>query len=171
MQCGIRLTVPYHRPYREYGGAKQPHIQNKDCVKGDFRNGHMNDDIAAIRAHMNISKGSAEGKVAIQNQSGHIMKQMAIANELGQRASFVGENPLSTKFMNYIVQLNRAKICLFCIYEQQVYSSFGISRQENYRLVCVSGHQVIIIIIIIISLMSIFFQDQSRVWTAASQQH
>ena len=29
----------------------------------------------------------------------------------------------------------------------------------------------IIIIIIIISLTSIFFQDKSRVWTAASQQH
>ena len=30
---------------------------------------------------------------------------------------------------------------------------------------------IIIIIIIIISLTSIFFQDESRVWTAASQQH
>ena len=30
---------------------------------------------------------------------------------------------------------------------------------------------IIIIIIIIISLTSIFFQDKSRVWTAASQQH
>ena len=30
---------------------------------------------------------------------------------------------------------------------------------------------IIIIIIIIISLTSVFFQDKSRVWTAASQQH
>ena len=36
--------------------------------------------------------------------------------------------------------------------------------------VCIYAVIIIIIIIIIISLTSIFFQDKSRVWTAASQQ-
>ena len=41
----------------------------------------------------------------------------------------------------------------------------------SWLTISLQGIEFIIIIIIIISLTSIFFQDKSRVWTAASQQH
>ena len=54
-------------------------------------------------------------------------------------------------------------------------------KKRTHKIFIKSGYQpvagsyritpIIIIIIIIISLTSIFFQDKSRVWTAASQQH
>ena len=42
---------------------------------------------------------------------------------------------------------------------------------RQLKVVSIQSQIIIIIIIIIISLMSIFFQDKSRAWTAASQQH
>ena len=50
----------------------------------------------------------------------------------------------------------------------------GAKSRDNWVSACrnvVVAGVIIIIIIIIISLTSIFFQDKSRVWMAASQQH